>query len=295
MNLRSRGSTNLQPLVVDLGRLERETAREARRERERLDHLRRLDMDPPQGNIDEVGVEDLGAGGPIHPPREPRRIRDFDEPITNGTRTGIHPPPCANNNWEIKSSLINMVQNNRFFGLPMEHPIEHLDNFDRLCGTVKMNGVPEDVIKLTLFPFSLGDKASQWEKSVVTSSITTWDECKKRFLSKFFSNQKTAKIRNDITGFKQGGNESLYEAWERLKGYTRSCPHHGVSKEALLGIFHRGVHEKFHIALNTASNGSFASLTVEQGEQLVENLAQSDQCYGGDYDRTLREPKVQGT
>lgn len=29
---------------------------------------------------------------------------------------------------------------------------------------------------------------------------------------------------------------------------------------------------------------------VEKREQLVENLAQSDQYYGGEYDMTLREP-----
>lgn len=52
--------------------------------------------------------------------------------------------------------------------------------------------------------------------------------------------------------------------------------------EALLIIFHRGVHEKYYIALNTMNNGSFASLTVEQGEKLVENIAQSEQVLDGD-------------
>lgn len=122
-----------------------------------------------------------------------------------------------------------------------------------------MNRVSEDVIKLTFLPLSLGDKASQCEKSVATNFITTWYECKKRFLAKLFSNQKTTNIQNDITSFKQGRNESLYEAWERLKRYTRSCPHHGVSMEAFLGIFHRGVQEKYHIALNTTSNKSFGA------------------------------------
>lgn len=76
-----------------------------------------------------------------------------------------------------------------------------------------------------------------------------------------------------------------------LKGYTRSRPHHGVSKEALLSVFQCGLEKKYHISLNMASNGSFVSITVEQSEQLVENLAQIYQCYSGKYDRTLREPK----
>ncbi|CAA7013706.1 unnamed protein product [Microthlaspi erraticum] len=74
-----------------------------------------------------------------------------------------------------------------FHGLPSEDPIDHLDEFDRLCDLTKINGVSEDAIKLRLFPLSLSDKAHQWEKSLPHGTITTWDECKKAFLAKFFS------------------------------------------------------------------------------------------------------------
>ncbi|CAA7033519.1 unnamed protein product [Microthlaspi erraticum] len=39
-----------------------------------------------------------------------------------------------------------------FHGLPSEDPIDHLDEFDRLCDLTKINGVSEDAIKLRLFP-----------------------------------------------------------------------------------------------------------------------------------------------
>ncbi|CAA7018057.1 unnamed protein product [Microthlaspi erraticum] len=82
-----------------------------------------------------------------------------------------------------------------FHGLPSEDPIDHLDEFDRLCDLTKINGVSEDAIKLRLFPMSLADKAHQWEKSLPHGTITTWDECKKAFLAKFFSTGRTAKLR----------------------------------------------------------------------------------------------------
>ncbi|CAA7050388.1 unnamed protein product [Microthlaspi erraticum] len=72
-----------------------------------------------------------------------------------------------------------------FHGLPSEDPIDHLDEFDRLCDLTKINGVSEDAIKLRLFPMSLADKAHQWEKSLPHGTITTWDECKKAFLANF--------------------------------------------------------------------------------------------------------------
>lgn len=73
---------------MDLGRLERETAREERRERERVAHLGHLDMEAPHRNQCDVnnqhgvGVGNLGAREPIHPQREQKRIGAFDYPIT---------------------------------------------------------------------------------------------------------------------------------------------------------------------------------------------------------------------
>ncbi|XP_023634278.1 uncharacterized protein LOC111829417 [Capsella rubella] len=139
----------------------------------------------------------------------------------------------------------------------MEDPLDHLDEFDRMCGLTKINGVSEDGFKLRLFPFSLGDKAHQWEKSLPAGSITTWEECKKAFLSKFFSNARTARLRNDISSFSQRNNETFYEAWERFKSYK-------------------------------SYNGNFLNKDVEASWELVENLAQSDGTYNEDYDRTVR-------
>ena len=130
--------------------------------------------------------------------------------------------------------------------------------------------------------------------------VSTWADVKTEFLKQFFPKQKTARFRIEIQSFKQKtarfrieiqsfkqkGDETLSEAWERLKGFTRSCPHHGVSKDNLLGIFYRGVHNGIRRSLDTASNGNFASLTCDQAETLIDNLAQSEACYGGDYDRS---------
>ncbi|KAG7531740.1 Retrotransposon gag domain [Arabidopsis suecica] len=185
----------------------------------------------------------------------PGNIGAGDAPRNHHQRAGIVPPPIQNNNFEIKSGLISMIQSNKFHGLPMEDPLDHLDNFDRLCSLTKINGVSEDSFKLRLFPFSLGDKAHLWEKTFPVDSVDTWDDCKKAFLAKFFSNSRTARLRNEISGFNQKNSESFAEAWERFKGYTTQCPHHGFKKASLLSTLYR---------------------------------AQSDENYNEDYDRTNR-------
>ena len=190
---------------------------------------------PQEGEGNGQGADILR---PQHPQRQARAIGTHDEPNIHGHRAGIRAPAVENNNFEIKSSLINMIQSNKYHGLALEDPLDHLDNFDKLCGTTNINGVSEDAFKLRLFPFSLGDKAHTWEKSLSRDSITTWDECKKAFLTKFFSTSKTAKLRNEISRFHQRNLEGFGEAWEKFNNYISQCPHHGFNMESLLSTFY---------------------------------------------------------
>ncbi|KAG7556907.1 Zinc finger CCHC-type superfamily, partial [Arabidopsis suecica] len=219
--------------------------------------------------------------------KDPTRRR-FDAPHYE-SRYGIRPPLIEVNAYEIKASLIRLIQGSKFLGLAIENPYDHLDSFERLCSTFRIRGVPEDSIKLILFPFSLGEKASQWERALPSHFVNSWDDCKKIFLLKFYSRQKTVQIRNDIMGFKQGVYESFHEAWGRLKGYTRDCPHHGFNKEAILSILYWGVKKELKLSLDMASKGRFANLTVEQGELLVENFAQSYQMCNEICEKSPRE------
>ena len=69
-------------------------------------------------------------------------------------------PPIETKNFELKPTLITMVQQNKFTRHPREDPNEHLGRFLRMANIMKMNGVNQDVIKLQLFPFSLRDIAA---------------------------------------------------------------------------------------------------------------------------------------
>ncbi|KAG7559399.1 Retrotransposon gag domain [Arabidopsis thaliana x Arabidopsis arenosa] len=272
MQTRSKGSSNLISYKDNIDRLAREL-RESRVSDDCEPH-NPVAMEPQDQDNHGVGI--------------PRNIGDGDAPRNHQQRQGIVPPPVQNNNFEIKSGLISMIQGNKFHGLPLEDPLDHLDNFDRLCSLTKINGVSEDSFKLRLFPFSLGDKAHHWEKTLPAGSITSWDECKKAFLTKFFSNSRTARLRNEISSFTQKQSESICEAWERFKGYTIQCPHHGFKKASLLSTLYRGVLPKIRMLLDTASNGNFLNKDVEEGWELIENLALSDGNYNEDFDRSNR-------
>lgn len=115
-------------------------------------------------------VEDQAAGLNPHE----RSLRNYILPSLNGVLPSIRALGVDGNNFELKSSLIQMVQSNdQFRGTGEEDPFMHLANFMELCGTLKMNGVSDDAIKLRLFSFSLRDKAKHWLVTQPPNSIST--------------------------------------------------------------------------------------------------------------------------
>ncbi|CAM8974719.1 unnamed protein product [Rhodiola kirilowii] len=90
-----------------------------------------------------------------------RTLRDYTAPRVSGFQSAIAPPGIDNNTWELKTGLIQMVQNNQFSSRINEDPHQHLKRFVQMCNTVKTNGVPPESYYLRLFPFSLSDKASR--------------------------------------------------------------------------------------------------------------------------------------
>ena len=65
----------------------------------------------------------------------------------------------------------------------------------------RVNGVPDDVIRLRLFSFSLKVRAKEWLNSSPTGFISDWVTLAQKFLVKYFPLAKTVKLRNDITNF----------------------------------------------------------------------------------------------
>nr|GEW25940.1 DNA-directed DNA polymerase [Tanacetum cinerariifolium] len=58
-------------------------------------------------------------------------------------------------NFEIKTNLLQLVQTKKFHGFERDNPHTHISNFKRMTSTLKYRDVPNDAIKLMLFPYSL--------------------------------------------------------------------------------------------------------------------------------------------
>nr|GEW92200.1 reverse transcriptase domain-containing protein [Tanacetum cinerariifolium] len=70
-----------------------------------------------------------------------------------GYEDAIVVPPINANNFELKQTLINLVQSNQFTG--RQDPHNHLRFFNKVTSTFRHPEVPNTMIKLLLFLFSL--------------------------------------------------------------------------------------------------------------------------------------------
>jgi len=74
---------------------------------------------------------------------------------------------------------------------------------------VKIVGVPDDAIRLSLFSFSLAGEANRWLHSFKGNNLKTWEEVVEKFLKKYFPESKTAEGKATISSFHQFPNEAL--------------------------------------------------------------------------------------
>jgi len=127
-------------------------------------------------------------------------------------------------------SLIQLIQGNIFHALPNEDPYAHLATYIEICNTIKIAGVPKDVIRLNLFSFSVVGEAKRWLQSFKGNSLKTREEVVEKFLKKYFPESKTAEGKAAISSFHQFPNESLGEALEHFHGLLRKTPTHGFTE-----------------------------------------------------------------
>nr|GFA50956.1 reverse transcriptase domain-containing protein [Tanacetum cinerariifolium] len=132
-----------------------------------------------------------------------------------GYEDAIVVPLINANNFELKQTLINLVQSNQFTG--RQDPHNHLRFFNKVTSTFKHPEVPNTTIKLLLFPFSLEGEAQIWLDKEPPRSILTWEDLVLKFINQFFAPSKTTYLRNEITIFLQKPNETFNEEWERFK------------------------------------------------------------------------------
>ena len=200
-------------------------------------------------------------------------MEDFWRPVIQDEYSAVRQPAIKANNFELKLALITMVQQHQFIGHPSEDPNEHIGRFMRMENTVKLNGVRPEVIKLQLFPFLMRDVAGTWFDSLLVGSVNNWEELVEAYMSRFFPSALTFERRGEIIVFKQGKDESLYNAWERYKRLLKRCPMHGIDLTSQMDKFSHSMNYTSKGIIDAACCGAFKRKSAEEAKQLIEDLA----------------------
>ena len=117
-------------------------------------------------------------------------------------------------NYELKNVHFTMLPS--FYGIPNEDPLI-LIRFYATVQTFPLQGLTKDQLRMRCFPFILKDRAKDSLMIFPQNSLTLWEAVYNWFIGKFYSHQKTTKLRMKIAAQMEG--EPFHEAWDRLNNY----------------------------------------------------------------------------
>src|ERR1044072_1333930 len=82
-----------------------------------------------------------------------RSLKDLTAPAMSYEYPGsIAPQGEVVNNFDLRPAFINLVSQNQYGGLVTEDPHTHFERFIRHCNTMRMPNVPNEFMRLQLFP-----------------------------------------------------------------------------------------------------------------------------------------------
>nr|GEV43541.1 reverse transcriptase domain-containing protein [Tanacetum cinerariifolium] len=172
----------------------------------------------------------------VAPMADNRTIEELLQAPTEGYGEDIVIPEINADHFEIKTHLLQLVQANPYHGFERENPHTHINNFKRITSTLKFKDVPNDVIKLMMFPYSLEGAARVWYDKEPPNSILTWDDLVNKF-----------------------------------KEMLRACLNHGFTELTQIDTFYNGLNENDQDSLNTTVGGNLLSKTTREALNIIEN------------------------
>nr|GEU46824.1 DNA-directed DNA polymerase [Tanacetum cinerariifolium] len=121
-------------------------------------------LEPEIGTIEEVV------------PMADRTMEELLQAPTEGYEEAIVILKILGKIFEIKTNLLQLVQTSNFYGFERDNPHTYISSFKRMTSTLKYKDLPNDAIKLMLFPYSLEGAARIWYEKEPPNSILTLDD-----------------------------------------------------------------------------------------------------------------------
>ncbi|GJY67115.1 reverse transcriptase domain-containing protein [Tanacetum coccineum] len=178
-------------------------------------------------------------------------------------------------NFELKGQFLKELRTNTFIGSDHEDANEHIEKVLEIVDLFHIPNITIDQVMLRAFLMSLTGAVSHWLRNKPTGSITTWEDLKTKFLSKYCPPACTAKKMTEINNFQQEPDENLYQAWERFKEILMKCPQYYLMKIQEVVVFYNGLDVPTRQILD--SRGVIPSKTTTDTKIAIQEMVEYSQ------------------
>ncbi|GJW20371.1 hypothetical protein Tco_0030993 [Tanacetum coccineum] len=159
----------------------------------------------------------------------------------------VKPKIAGNVNFEIKSQFMRELREDTFFGNKNDNAHEHVERVLDIVSLFNIPGVTHEGVMIHVFPITLTGATKRW----------------------------TAKQLEEIHNFKQEGDETLYQAWERYNGLLYKCLAHDINSYQKVKIFYNGLGTMNRQLLD--SQGPIPDMTPAQALTAIQTMADHSQ------------------
>ncbi|GJW76003.1 reverse transcriptase domain-containing protein [Tanacetum coccineum] len=187
--------------------------------------------------------------------------------------------PETANEFSIKGNHLTLIKGNQFDGRTKTDPHKHMHEFLGICDMFKYKDTKNEAVRLMRFPLSLTEEAKTWLEELNEGTNETWDEIQTTFINGFFRSALFDRLLGEIRAFSQHENESLTDAWLRMKEMLRNCHSHNLSKGNIIKIFYHSLNEITQEVLNAAAGvmARMDAMTMKMDAQYKEFQSRSKQ------------------
>ncbi|GKE32297.1 retrovirus-related pol polyprotein from transposon TNT 1-94 [Tanacetum coccineum] len=187
-------------------------------------------------------------------------------------------------NFELKGQFLKELRTNTFSNSDHEDANEHIEKVLKIMDFFHIPNIIIDQVMLRAFHMSLTRAVSRWLRNKPSGSITTWEDLKTKFLSKYCPPARTAKKMEEINNFQQEPDENLYQAWERFKELLMKCPQHYLTEMQEVVLFYNGLDVPTRQILD--SRGAIPSKTAADAKVAIQEMAEYSQKWHNGTSRT---------
>src|SRR4051794_13126229 len=210
----------------------------------------------------------------------------FGNNDTTTTVTVVERPPLAEVDYfQISVEIIQLAIDNYYYGDGTVHPGDHLLLLHELCSLFKCAGISDDQVENKLFSVLMKGRAEEWYEMLKNGRSLGWEEIVPLFYSKFYPPSEIHKDRNKIYNFWPQDEESIAQAWGRLKLLMLKCPIHELPSNIVINNFYARLSPHNKDLLDASSSFSFTRMKDEAKWDLLDHIQENTEGWDNDKGR----------